>query len=91
MKIKLDEFESIHKGYKQIASVIKKVASVFNDGHVEYKSERREKVSIEQYFKKVKPYLGNNIDELIKSGEWKINLTMKINFMSSKDMHFNAC
>ena len=25
------------------------------------------------------------IDKLIKSGEWKINLTTKINFLSSKD------
>ena len=25
------------------------------------------------------------IDELKKSGEWKIHLTMKVNFMPSKD------
>ena len=53
--------------------------------HIEYKSEGSEKLSIEQYFEKIKPYLDNMIDKLIKSGEWKINLTTKINFLSSKD------
>ena len=52
--------------------------------HIEYKSEGSEKLSIEQYFEKIKPYLDNMIDKLIKSGKWKINLTTKINFLSSK-------
>ena len=40
-----------------------------------------EKLSIEQYFINIKPYLGNITDEIKKSGEWKIHLTMKVNFM----------
>ena len=33
----------------------------------------------------IKPYLGNMIDKLTKSSEWKIHLTMKVNFKVSKD------
>ena len=57
---------------------------MFNEKHIEYK-KRDENILIEQYFEKIKPYLGVMIDELKKSGEWKIHLTMKVNFMPSKD------
>ena len=80
--IKIDEFESIRKGYKPT-----KVASAFNNSHIEYKSS--EKLSINQFFKKMRPYLGNMIDELKKSDEWIIHLTMKAIFTSSKDIDDN--
>ena len=35
--------------------------------------------------KKIRSYLGNMIGNLRASAEWKIKLTMKIDFMSSKD------
>ena len=35
--------------------------------------------------KKIRPYLGNMIGNLRASVEWKIQLTMKIDFMPSKD------
>ena len=57
---------------------------MFNEKHIEYK-KRDENVLIEQYLEKIKPYLGIMIDELKKSGELKIHLTMKVNFMRSKD------
>ena len=33
----------------------------------------------------IRPYLHDMIDDIKKSGEWKIHLTMKMKFMSSKD------
>ena len=58
----------------------KRIACSFNDKYIEYKSEGNEKLSMEQYLK-----LNNVTDNLKAPGEWKIHLTMKINFMSSKD------
>ena len=78
--IKIDEFESIHEDYKT-----KKIAGAFNDKHIDYKSEGSEKLTIKQYFKKIKPYLGNLIDEFKKFGKLKIHLAMKVSLMPSKD------
>ena len=36
---------------------------------------------------KIKPYLNDLIDHHKTQGEWKPQLTMKINFISSKDSH----
>ena len=35
----------------------------------------------------MRPYLLDMIDNITTSGEWKIHLTMKINFVSSKDSY----
>ena len=42
-------------------------------------------LSIEEYLNKVRPYLKDIITDLKKSDAWKIQLTIPINFMSSKD------
>ena len=60
-----------------------KVAGIFNDGCIECKGSK--KLSIKQFFKTMRPYLRNMIDELKKSGEWIFRLTMKAFFMSSKN------
>ena len=46
-----------------------KITGVFNDKYIEYKG----------------PYLRDMIDNLRASGKWKIQLIMRITFMSSKD------
>ena len=38
-----------------------------------------------QYLNKIKPYLRNEIIDLPNSDAWKIQLTIAINFISSKD------
>ena len=43
-----------------------------------YKSKGDENTSIEQCLEKIRPYLGNMIDDLRASGEWKIHITKKI-------------
>ena len=42
-------------------------------------------MKIEQYLENIKPYLGKMIDNLKTSGEQKLYLTRKSNFMSSED------
>lgn len=80
--IEIDTFESTYKDYKP-----KKIAYAFNDRHIEYKNEGSEKLSIGQYFKRIKPYMGNMIDKLKRFSEWKIHLTMTVNFMWPEDNH----
>ena len=40
---------------------------------------------IGEYLNKIRAYLKNIINDLKKSDTWKIQLTIAINFMSSKD------
>ena len=42
-------------------------------------------LSIEEYLRRVRPYLSNKINDLKTQGDWKNQLSMAINFMSSKD------
>ena len=51
----------------------------------ESNSDRNKTVSVEEYFNKIRPYLKNIINDLKNSDKWKIQLTIPINFMSSKD------
>ena len=43
-------------------------------------------LSQDQYLNKVKPYLRNKIIDFPNSDAWKIQLTIAINFISSKDV-----
>ena len=47
-----DKLENTPQDYKP-----KKIAVVFNDKYIDYKSEGSEKLLIEQYFKNMKTYL----------------------------------
>ena len=42
-------------------------------------------MSIKEYLNKIRPYLSDRINDLKTQGEWKIELTVTIDFMSSKD------
>ena len=57
------------------------------ENHIEYKSngDRNKTLSLEEYLNKIRPYLKGIINDLKKSDTWKIQLTIAINFMSSKD------
>ena len=63
-----------------------KVYGVFNDKFFNYKSndDGNNALSMEGYLGKTRPFLPYMINDLRISGVWKIHLTMKINFMSSK-------
>ena len=44
-------------------------------------------LSIKEYFNKIEPYLRDIIINLQTSDSWKIQLTITINFISSKDVY----
>ena len=54
---------------------------------IEYETDgdRNKVLSIEEYFIKIRPYLKDIINDVKKSDTWKIQLTIAINFASSKD------
>ena len=42
---------------------------------------------MKEYLNKTKPYLNDIIIDIQKSGTWKVQLTIVINFISSKDIN----
>lgn len=48
-----------------------------------YKKEKDKKLSSKRYVENIGPHLRNMIDDLKKSGEWKMHLTIKPKFMLS--------
>ena len=74
---------SIDEGYyKQI-----KTNDAFNGNYIEYESkgDKDKTLSIEEYLHMIKSYLNNIINDHKTQGEWKIQLTIPINFISSQD------
>ena len=55
--------------------------------NIEYKSngDRNKTLSVEEYLYKIRPYLKDTIDDVKSSDTWKIQLTITINFITSKD------
>ena len=64
-----------------------KTKDAFNNNYIEYESRRdkNKNLSLKQYLYTIIPYLRNMINNHKTLGEWKIQLSMKINFVSSKD------
>ena len=65
--------------------VPEKINSALNDKYIEHKSKGDENISIKQHLEKITSYLCNMTYDLRASSEWKICLTIKINFMLSKN------
>ena len=65
----------------------KRVSNFWNNNYIEYESngDRNKNLSLEEYLNKSKPYLRDVIINLQESRTWKIQLTIAINFISSKD------
>ena len=66
--------------YKQI-----KISGAFSHNFVKYKSDSKKDKSIATYLNKIREHLRKMIEDKKKSGEWKIQLVLKINFISSKN------
>ena len=66
-----------------------KISGAFSDNFVEYKSgsEKDKSISIASYLNKIREHLRKLIDDKRKKGEGKIQLVLKINFISSKDFN----
>ena len=60
----------------------------WNNNYIEYQSsgDRNKGLLVKEYLDKIKPYLGDKIINRQKSDTWKIQLTIAINFLSSKDV-----
>ena len=64
-----------------------RTGNAFSSNYIEHESSRdKDKIlSIKVYVDMIKLYLSNMISNHKTQGEWKIQLTAAINFMSSKD------
>ena len=64
------------------------ISNVMNNDYIEYESnsDRNKNVSVKEYLNVIKPYLKDMIIDLQISDMWKIQLTIAINFISSKDV-----
>ena len=58
------------------------VKSGYNNNYIEYKSEGVQLLTIEEYLNLIEPYLRELINGHKNKGEWKIQLTAQINFIS---------
>ena len=53
-----------------------------NNNYIEYRSKGNKLLTIEQYLNLIEPYLRELINDHKNKGEWKIQLTAQINFIS---------
>ena len=60
------------------------VKSAFDGSYMLYESRggKDAKLALYEYFDKIKPYLKGMIDDSKSKGEWKIQITMRIIFIS---------
>ena len=58
------------------------VTSGYNNNYIEYRSAGDKLLTIEEYLNLIEPYLRELINDHKNKGEWKIQLTAQINFIS---------
>ena len=58
------------------------VKSGYNNNYIQYKSEGDKILTVEEYLALIEPYLRKLIIDYKSKGEWKIQLTAQINFIS---------
>ena len=65
----------------------KKTASAFNNNYIQYESmgDKDKNLSVKEYIDVIRPYLSDIINDHKTQGEWKIYVTIVINFISSMD------
>ena len=60
------------------------VKSAFNNNYIQYESKGDKILTIEEYLSMIEPYLVDMISNYKSKDEWKIQLSVGINFISSK-------
>ena len=60
------------------------ITAGFNNNYLEYGSDGNNSLSFMEYLNLIKPYLADLINEKKNKGEWKLQLTAKISFVSLK-------
>ena len=80
--INLFEHEEEEDYYKPVI-----VGNLWSNNYTKYESngDRNKKSSIEEYLNKIKPYLKDIINDILKSNTLKIQLMIATNFMYPKD------
>ena len=65
----------------------KEIKSAFDGSYVLYESrgDKNANLALYEYFEKIKPYLKDMIDDYKSKGEWNIQITMRIIFISFID------
>ena len=58
------------------------VNSGYNNNYIEYRSERNEILTFEEYLALIEPYLRELINDHKNKDEWKIQLAAQINLIS---------
>ena len=58
------------------------VKSGYNNNYIEYRSEGDELLTVEENLALIEPYLRELINDYKSKGEWKIQLTAQVNFIS---------
>ena len=76
----LDKVYNYNDYYKPI-----KTNSAFSDRYLFYVSNGDNNSSINEYFDKIRPVLSELIDYQKAQGEWKLQLSMKVTFVSFTD------
>ena len=61
--------------------------NAFSRNYIKYESnaDKDKTLSVKEYLDKIRPYLSDIINDHMTQGEWKIQLTIAINFLPSKD------
>ena len=60
------------------------VKSTFNNNYIQYEGKGDKILTIEEYLSIIEPYLVDMINDYKNKGEWKIQLSVGISFISSK-------
>ena len=70
-----------------------RVNNFWSNNYIDYKSnsDKNRILSVEEYLDKIRPYLRDIISDHKQSGTWKIQSTITINFISSKDDNDEEC
>ena len=56
----------------------------FDNNYLEYRSEGTDSLSFEEYINLIRPYLNDLINDKKDKGEWKLQLSAEISFVSQK-------
>ena len=74
--------ENVQDLFKILIYKLTIVKSGYNNNYIEYRSEGDKLLTIEEYLNLIEPYLRELINDHKNKGEWKIQLTTQINFIS---------
>ena len=67
------------------------ITAGFNTNYLEYGSDGNNSLSFKEYLDLIKPYFEDLINEKKNKGEWKLQLTAKISFVSLKPNSDETC